>query len=150
MINFTEAKVKHLEGIIDLLTNDELGRNRENNTRPLLVAYQDAFKKITDSPDTYLIVGINKEKIIAVAQLNFLHYLTYQGGTRALIEGVRVHQDSRNKGVGKRLFEYLIETSKNNDCHIVQLTTDKSRPSAYKFYENLGFKATHEGFKLHL
>lgn len=150
MISFKEADSNDLEAIVNLLANDELGRIRENASLPLLSNYIDVFHKIKDDPNAYLFVGVSEHNIIAVAQLNILHYLTYQGGSRALIEGVRVHHEYRGKGIGKIFFQYLIEISKDKGCHLVQLTTDKKRPEAYKFYENLGFKATHEGFKLHL
>lgn len=150
MITFKEATHQNLEAVIDLLANDELGKNRENNTRPLPSVYQEAFNRIMDDPNAFLIVGLYKDEIIAVAQLNILHYLTYQGGSRALIEGVRVHQNHRSQGVGKQLFEHVIKLAREKSCHLIQLTTDKSRPSAYQFYERLGFQPSHEGFKLHL
>ena len=88
--------------------------------------------------------------IIGTLQLSFIQYLTYQGGIRAQIEAVRVHQDQRGKGVGQQLFEWAIHRAKERGAHVVQLTTDKRRPEALRFYEKLGFKATHEGMKLHL
>ena len=81
---------------------------------------------------------------------NFIANLTYQGGVRAQIEGVRIHKDYRSQGIGKRLFKHLIEMAKQHGCHLVQLTTDKSRPDAFRFYEQLGFVNSHDGFKLHV
>ena len=88
--------------------------------------------------------------VIGTLQLSFIQYLTYQGGIRAQIEAVRVYENYRNKGIGQELIEWAIERSKQKGAHVVQLTTDKKRKSALKFYEKLGFIASHEGMKLHL
>jgi GNAT superfamily N-acetyltransferase len=82
--------------------------------------------------------------------LQSISYLTYQGGIRAQIEAVRIHEDYRGKGIGQKLFEWAISRAKEKGAHLVQLTTDKKRAEALVFYEKLGFKASHEGMKLHL
>ena len=89
-------------------------------------------------------------RLVGVLQLTFIPYLTYMGGWRALIEGVRVSSDARSLGIGRQLIEWAIDRARERNCHLVQLTTDKSRPDALRFYEKLGFKASHEGMKLHL
>ena len=89
-------------------------------------------------------------RVIGVLQLTFIPYLTYRGGWRALIEGVRVDRRHRSAGIGRRLFEWAIARSRERGCHLVQLTSDKQRPDAIRFYESLGFAASHEGMKLHL
>ena len=83
-------------------------------------------------------------------QLTFIPYLTHQGTWRALIEGVRVHKDCRGQGVGRAMFEWAIERARQRGCRMVQLTTAKTRPDALRFYQQLGFVASHEGMKLHL
>ena len=83
-------------------------------------------------------------------QLTRIPYLTYQGGWRALVEGVRVASSRRGQGLGQQLLEEAIRRARTHGCHLVQLTTDKARPEALRFYESLGFIATHEGMKLHL
>nr|WP_231950730.1 GNAT family N-acetyltransferase [Legionella spiritensis] len=88
-------------------------------------------------------------QIVGVAQIDYLQYLTYKGGVRAQIEGVRIQKKYRNKGIGKRLFNFLLDKAKQRGCQLVQLTTDKSRPEALKFYESLGFVPSHIGMKLH-
>lgn len=75
--------------------------------------------------------------------------LTYQGGIRTQIEAIRIHENYRGKGIGQKLFEWAITRAKKKGTHVVQLTTDKKRPEALAFYEKLGFKASHEGMKLH-
>lgn len=149
-ISFSKANENDLNSIVALIADDPLGLLREDYKMPLPDAYKNAFKIIQDDSHAHLIVAKHNDVIIGVAQINFLTYLTYQGGTRAQIEGVRIHKDYRSKGIGKRLFQYLISLAKEQGCHLVQLTTDKSRPDAFRFYENLGFKQSHIGFKLQL
>ena len=83
-------------------------------------------------------------------QITYIPYLTYQGGWRALIEGVRIAPGLRSRGLGQMLFEWAIGRARARGCHMVQLTTDKSRKDAHRFYERLGFVASHEGMKLTL
>ena len=149
-IAFSKADESELEAIIALLADDPLGSSRETYDDSLPDSYRNAFKIIQADPNARLIVAKNKDIIVGIAQINFIAHLTYQGGTRAQIEGVRIHKDYRSKGIGKQLFEYLISLAKERGCHLVQLTTDKSRPAALEFYEGLGFKQSHIGLKLHL
>jgi len=88
--------------------------------------------------------------IVGTMQLSFLPYLTYRGGWRMQIEAVRIASGHRGAGIGERLFRWAIERARERGCHLVQLTTDKARPDALRFYERLGFRASHEGMKLHL
>ena len=146
-----KAKESDVSAIVALLANDKLGKLRENYKEPLPQKYYDAFEAINRDQNQELIVVENEtEQVISTMQLSFIPYLTYQGGVRAQIEAVRVHEDYRNKGIGQQLFEWAIQRAKKNGAHVVQLTTDKKRPDALKFYEKLGFTASHEGMKLHL
>ena len=149
-ITFSKANENDLEAIIALLADDPLGVSREDYVSPIPDSYRYAFNIIHADPNAQLIVAKHNDTIIGIAQINFIQYLTYQGGIRAQIEGVRIHKDYRSKGIGKLLFEYLISLAKERGCHLVQLTTDKSRPAALEFYESLGFKQSHIGLKLHL
>lgn len=149
-ITFSKADESELGEIISLLADDSLGSSREAYGDPLPDSYRNAFNIIQADSNAQLITAKHNDKIIGIAQINFLTHLTYQGGTRAQIEGVRIHKNYRSKGIGKQLFEYLILLAKDRGCHLVQLTTDKSRPAALGFYESLGFKQSHIGLKLHL
>ena len=97
-----------------------------------------------------MVVAERDGHIIGTLQLTLIPNLTYQGGVRALIEGVRVDSTMRSAGIGRILFEWAIGRAKEKGCHMVQLTADKTRPDAHRFYESLGFNASHEGMKLHL
>ena len=146
-----KAKESDVSAIVALLANDKLGQLREDYKEPLPQKYYDAFEAINEDQNQQLVVFENEtEQVIGTMQLSFITYLTYQGGIRAQIEAVRVHEDYRSKGIGQQLFEWAIQRAKQKGAHVVQLTTDKKRPDALKFYEKLGFTASHEGMKLHL
>lgn len=145
-----KATKKDVAKIVALLANDPLGQLRENFSTPLPEKYYLAFENIQNDPNQHLMVLVNDiDEVIGTLQLSFIQYLTYQGGIRAQIEAVRVHKEYRGSGFGKVLFEWAIEHAKNKGAHLIQLTSDKKRPEAVKFYEQLGFVASHEGMKLH-
>ena len=146
---FRDANLFDLEHITQMLIDDQQGKKRESQSSDACEKYANAFEEICQDPNATVIVGCVDDEVIACAQLNFLRNLTYQGGLRAQIEGVRVRQDYRSQGVGRKLFDDLIKRAKERGCHLVQLTTDKARPDAFAFYESLGFLNTHAGFKLH-
>ncbi|MEO9482086.1 MAG: GNAT family N-acetyltransferase [Ekhidna sp.] len=135
--------------IVALLADDELGSKRERYSNPLPQVYYDSFVKIEQDPNQHLIVAEENGEIVGTAQLSFIPYLTYQGGMRAQIEAVRIKSDRRGTGLGEKLFTWMIEKAKSNGAHVLQLTTDKKRPDALRFYEKMGFLATHEGMKIH-
>ncbi len=146
-----KATKEDVPGIVEMLANDKLGKQRENFNIPLPQEYLDAFERIHNDPNQELVVlEDNQGQTIGTLQLSFISYLTYRGGIRAQIEAVRIHKNRRGKGLGKKLFEWAIDRAKEKGAHLVQLTTDKKRPEALQFYEQLGFIASHEGMKLHL
>jgi len=137
--------------LVRLLADDPLGAQREAATSPLAGSYYAAFDAIERDPNNELIVAETADgQLAGMLQLTFIPYLTYRGGWRALVEGVRVVAPMRSRGVGRRLFEWAIERARERGCHMIQLTSDKARPDAIRFYESLGFVASHEGMKLHL
>lgn len=147
---FREATRQDLEAIVRLLADDALGSRREEYTVPLLASYVQAFEAISADPNNELVVAEHAGEVVGVLQLTFIPYLTYKGGWRALIEGVRVRASLRSTGIGRRLFQWAIARARQRQCHMLQLTSDKARPEAIRFYESLGFVASHEGMKLHL
>ena len=149
-IKFRRATEKDIHSIVEMIADDALGKQRENFQNPLPQEYMEAFKNISSDKNQELIVLENdKSEIIGTLQLTFIQYLTYQGGIRAQIEAVRIRKDQRGLGTGKKMFEWAIERSKERKAHLLQLTTDKKRPEAIKFYEDLGFRSSHEGMKIH-
>ena len=150
-LKFRRAEAHDLPEIIRLLSDDALGQHREDFQLPLPQAYIKAFQKIDADPSQELIAVTNGAgDLVGTMQLSYIQYLTYQGGVRAQIEAVRIRREDRGKGFGRLMFEWAIKRSKQKGAHVVQLTTDKKRPEALKFYESLGFMPTHEGMKLHI
>ena len=133
-----------------MLADDPLGAQREDNRSPLNPAYIEAFEHINKDPNNELVVVEREGQTIGMLQLTFIPYLTHTGSWRCLIEGVRIHKDARGEGLGTQFFQWAIERAKTRGCSLVQLTSDKQRPDAIRFYEQLGFVASHEGFKLKL
>ena len=147
-LNFRKATAADIATIVALLANDKLGALREDLNG--LTAYTKAFENIAQDENQELMVVENEDgEIIGTLQLSFIQYLTYQGGIRAQIEAVRIREDQRGKGIGESVFQWAIERAKAKGAHVLQLTSDKQRPDAIRFYEKLGFKASHEGMKLH-
>lgn len=149
-MTFRKVTENDVAVIVEMIADDELGNKRENFKIPLPCEYLKAFEKINSDENQELIVVENEDlEIIGTLQLSFIQYLTYRGGIRAQIEAVRIKKDKRGLGIGKIMFEWAINRAKERKAHLLQLTTDKKRPKAIKFYEELGFKQSHEGMKMH-
>lgn len=143
------AQASDVPVIVGLLAADQLGATRDGiGCAEDLAAYQAAFEAIDRDPAHLLIVAQAGPDIAATMQLSFLPGLARRGALRAQIEAVRVDAAYRNRGLGAALCTWAINESRRRQCALVQLTTDKSRTSAHRFYERLGFAATHEGMKL--
>jgi GNAT superfamily N-acetyltransferase len=139
-----------LEGIVALLADDALGATREDPTLPLNANYEAAFEAIAADPNQLLAVADNEGAIVGTLQLTFIPGLSRTGMWRSQIEAVRIAAEQRGAGLGRIMFEWAIEQCRQRGCALVQLTTDVSRPDAHRFYEQLGFVASHAGFKLPL
>ncbi|MEK5380595.1 GNAT family N-acetyltransferase [Niallia sp. FSL W8-0635] len=144
---FRMATEQDLDQIVAMLADDVLGSKRERYEQPLPESYIEAFKAISADPNNELVVACIGVEIVGVQQITFTPYITHQGAWRATIEGVRTASSVRGKGVGTALINWAIQRAKSRGCHLIQLTTDKQRPDALRFYERLGFQATHEGLK---
>jgi GNAT superfamily N-acetyltransferase len=160
------AKADDLPGIVGLIAADQLGATRDGvRTDEDLAAYERAFQSIDQDPAHILIVAEPGRDqpgrdqpgrdqpgpdIVATMQLSFIPGLARRGAMRAQIEAVRVHEAYRGRGLGAAMFAWAIDEARQRGCALVQLTTDKSRTGAHRFYERLGFVASHEGMKLRL
>ena len=147
---FRRASRDDVPVIVRMLASDVLGAKRETLSSPLPASYYAAFDAIDRDANNELVVAELHGRIIGVLQITFIPGMTYRGGWRALIEGVRVDSEVRSRGIGRALFTWAIDRARQKGCHLVQLTSDKARPDAIRFYESLGFVASHEGMKLHL
>ena len=147
---FRPARSDDLPAIVALLADDELGAGREDARTPLNPRYTAAFAAITADPNHLLLVADKGGDIVGCLQLTFIPGLTRSGKWRGQIEGVRVARSVRRSGVGGQMIRFAVEECRRRGCEIVQLTTDKGRPDAHRFYAGLGFVASHEGMKLEL
>ena len=129
------ATREDIPAIVRLLADDELGRQRESAEEPIPQSYFAAFEAIDRDPRHELVVVERAGEVIGTLQLTFLPYLTYQGGTAAQIEAVRVDRRHRDLGIGQQLFTWAIGRAREEGCHLVQLTTNASRGDAHRFYE---------------
>jgi ribosomal protein S18 acetylase RimI-like enzyme len=151
--------------IVRLLADDPLGQPRETLSNPLPRSYYQAFAGIEADPNQFLAVveledGMDRENstpgqlitysIAGTFQLSFIPCLSYQGAWRAQLEGVRVGSPYRNRGLGRAMLLWVIEHSRQRGCKFLQLSSNKSRTDAIRFYQRLGFVASHEGMKLEL
>ena len=143
-VTFRNAVRTDVVSIVALLTDDPLGKARETaDLQPYLAAFDD----IAANPMHQLIVGEVGGRVIACCQLTILAGLSRGGGRRALVEAVRVAADLRSRGVGAMLMAECEDRARTMGCTLIQLTTDRSRAAAHRFYERLGYQATHVGMK---
>jgi GNAT superfamily N-acetyltransferase len=151
-MEFRSAERVDVPAILRLLADDEITRSRGYGVVPEEVdaATWAAFEAIDADPNNELIVGEEGGEVIATCQLTFTPGLSRGGAWRMTVEAVRVRAESRSGGIGRKLMAYAIDRARDRGCRIVQLTTDKRRADAHRFYESLGFTASHEGMKLAL
>ncbi len=146
---FRYARRGDLEAILALLADDPLGAGREDPIGAM-AAYEAAFENIGNDPNNDIAVAARAGAVVGCLQLTLIPSLSRRAMTRAQIESVRVAASERGRGLGRRLFEWAIGESRRRGAGLVQLTTDKTRPDALRFYQGLGFVASHEGMKLPL
>ncbi|MET8023908.1 GNAT family N-acetyltransferase [Streptomyces avermitilis] len=137
-----------IPAIVAMLADDPLGAQRESPDD--LAPYLTALERLAKDPNQHLVVAVREDRVIGTLQLTIIPGLSRRGSTRSIIEGVRVHADERGSGLGTRLIEWAIDESRRQGCQLVQLTSDATRTAAHRFYERLGFEASHVGFKLPL
>jgi GNAT superfamily N-acetyltransferase len=147
-IEIRTANRGDLDAIVQMLQGDSLTNPPEEPG--LTTAHIEAFDAIAAHPDSELVVATLGGEVVATLQLTFIPGLSFQGAWRAQVEGVRVRGDLRNRRIGTRLMEWVIRRARDRDCRVVQLASNKGRIDARRFYERLGFSASHVGMKLYL
>ncbi|MBI2255793.1 MAG: GNAT family N-acetyltransferase [Proteobacteria bacterium] len=149
-LNFRRATRADLEAIVDMLVDDMIGRSREDGSRPLNAKYLAAFDAISRDENQFLLVVEDAGEIVGSLQLSFIPGIARLGMWRGQIEGVRIKSSKRGSGLGHQMFDWAIAQCRDKGCALVQLAMDKTRTDTLRFYESLGFKASHEGMKLDL
>ncbi|MFD8027754.1 GNAT family N-acetyltransferase [Streptomyces sp. NPDC059717] len=137
-----------VSAVVAMLADDPLGARRESPDD--LTPYLNALERVNGDPNQHLMVAVRDGRIVGTLQLSIIPGLSRRGATRSIVEAVRIHADERGSGLGIQLLQWAIDESRRQDCQLVQLTSDVSRTDAHRFYERLGFEASHMGFKLAL
>ena len=151
-MEFRIASRADVPAILQLLADDDISRSRGFGSAPVAedvdASLWAAFEEISADLNNELIVAVDSGQVVATCQLTFIPGLSRGGSRRMTIEAVRVRADRRGGGVGRQLMEFAVERARERGCRLVQLTTDKRRDAAHRFYLGLGFVASHEGMKL--
>ncbi|MCX3287391.1 GNAT family N-acetyltransferase [Streptomyces sp. NEAU-H22] len=142
------AVADDVPAIVGMLADDPLGAQRESPDD--LAPYLSALERLSTDPNQRLVVAVREGRVVGTLQLTIIPGLSRRGATRSIVEGVRIHAEERGSGLGTELIEWAIAESRAQGCQLVQLTSDKTRADAHRFYERLGFTASHTGFKLQL
>ena len=141
-----EAEASDLESIVALLLDDPLGVTRESADD--MDGYRAAFEDISSDPENLQVVAVNGDTVVATLQMTVIPGLARRGALRAQIEAVRVAAAWRSRGLGAALIGWAVAEAERQGCDVVQLTSDASRVDAHRFYNRLGFSASHVGYKL--
>jgi GNAT superfamily N-acetyltransferase len=149
-IRFRLATRADLPSIVRMLSDDDLGSQREHYETPLPESYYLAFEQIDRDPNHELIVAEQAGEVLGTLHLMFLPSLSFQGGLRAQVESARVDKRFQSQGIGGEMMKWALECARQRGAHVVQLTTHKTRLDAHRFYERLGFMGSHLGMKLSL
>lgn len=142
------AVADDVPAIVAMLADDPLGARRESPDD--MGPYLAALDRLSRDPNQHLVVAVRGGRVVGTLQLTVIPGLSRRGATRSIIEAVRIQADERGNGLGTELIEWAVEESRRQGCQLVQLTSDASRTGAHRFYERLGFEASHVGFKLPL
>jgi len=147
-LTFRRATRSDVPAIVAMLADDELGAVRERTSAEELEPYLRAFDDVAADPNQFLCVAEQAAAVVGTLQLTFIPGLSRGGSRRGQIEAVRVARANRGHGIGASLIQWAIERCRENGCALVQLTTDKERGGALRFYQGLGVTASHGGLKL--
>lgn len=139
------ARREDVPVVVSLIDGDPITAARPSSREP---DYYAAFEAVDTDPRNELIVVESGGEIVGTMQLTYIPGLSRRAAERALVEAVRVAPPYRRQGVGRAMMEWAVERARERGCDIVQLTSDKARTDAHRFYSSLGFTASHEGFKL--
>ncbi len=142
-----EARAEDLEAIIRLHEEDDLGAHGDLWSPETKPAYEAAFAAIARSTENVLFVAVEAGEIVGTFQLTFIPNLTGRGALRVKVESVKVKAARRSGGIGARMMAFAEDHARSNGARAMELTSNKTRKDAHRFYERIGFTKGHEGFK---
>ena len=149
-LHMRDATIDDLPAIVAMLADDIKGATREDASLPLDPGYLAAFAAIAAAPGMRLVVAELDGRVVGTVQIAVLPGLSRKGASRGYLEAVRIAGDVRGHGLGAELVNWAVEQCRAAGCGIVQLTTQRDRIDAHRFYERLGWERSHIGYKLHL
>ena len=149
-VTIRTATLADLPDMVRLLSEDDFCNGREDYRLPLPDCYTEAFKNVAASPDVILLVAESELGVVGCLQVTFTPGISQRGATRATLEAVMVDRRCQSRGIGAQLVQTAIAEARSRHCRFVQLTSNKGRAHAHRFYEKLGFQKSHEGMKLAL
>lgn len=149
-LRYRRATVEDVPAIVAMLSDDILGAAREASEVDTDGPYYDAFREVDADPNQFLCVVEDGKDIIGTLQLSFIPGLARGGLKRGQIEAVRIASERRGEKLGEAMFAWAVDECRAHGCSLIQLTTDKARPDAHRFYDRLGFEPTHIGYKMPL
>ncbi|GII66790.1 GNAT family acetyltransferase [Sphaerisporangium krabiense] len=147
-VTFRQARPADVPLIVAMLADDPIAAAREGD--PSDEVYLTAFEAVDADPRQELIVAERDGEVVGTMQITYIPGLSRRGGERALVEAVRVAAPARGRGLGRAMMRWAIDRARERGCRMVQLTSDKDRAEAHRFYGSLGFVDSHVGFKLAL
>ena len=145
-----DARREDLPALVALLADDSLGSGRESADGTVPASYAAAFDAMAATKLVRMLVAEQEGEIVGCLQLNLIPHLSIKGGTRAQLQSMRIRSDRRGRGLGTVFVRRAVAIARDAGCVLMELTTDNRRPDAHRFYERLGFRATHQGMKLPL
>ncbi|SDN80896.1 GNAT family N-acetyltransferase [Phyllobacterium sp. OV277] len=145
---FRRAERADLSALIAIFAEDLLGGHGDTTDPEAFPRYERAFDQIEASNCDQLIVGVLDGEVVATAQVTFTTTLTSIGTTNMTIGAVQTRSDMRGQGVGGKLINHCIALGKEHGVGLIQLMSNAKRVDAHRFYEGLGFKKSHAGFKM--
>lgn len=146
-VTFRQATAADLPAMLRLLVDDELAQARGGYGAEVTPAVAAAFDDVARDPNNELWVGERAGEVVAMLQLTLIPGLSRGGMKRALVEAVRVRADLRSRGVGEALMAHAERRARAAGCGLIQLTTDRKRLAAHRFYERIGYEPSHLGMK---
>lgn len=149
-VTFRTARAGELEAIVSLISDDDLGRQREASNAAVAREYHQAFDVLMSDDNHVMAVAELHGEIVGYMQITYIPGLSRKGAWRGQLESIRVAAHLRGKGVGRAFLQWAIEQCRSRGCRLVQLTSDRRRSEALRLYERLGFVASHNGLKLEI
>lgn len=139
-----------LPAIVGIYNLDPLTGGREEVSDPLPDLYRHAFDQIDSDRNQLLLVAADGLAVTGTLQITFIQHLLFRSYRRAVIEALFIHPSYQGRGIGTALIQSALQAATDAGCSLLELTSNKARARAHKFYTRLGFTATHEGFKMPL